>query len=454
MQMAFTGERYVPEMRGQIYYEHLHRYALALSLASGKDVLDVASGEGYGTALLATVARSVVGVDIDAPSVAFAASRYISMNMAFKRGTAIDLPLADASVDLVVSFETIEHLAEHERMLGEFKRVLRRNGHTIISSPNKLVYSDARGYSNPFHVRELYFNEFRDLLRAFFPESRIFGQRIFAGSAVHPLIGATEARWLGPSKTSESGITALTDPDYFVALCGAEIGADLPNLASVYLDPCDDLLNDIRSEERNVGAMSVTGATSNSALPATTVAVSPALTAGFDSVSNPVDLRVEHEQLKGELAQARAQIEALASRATEAERLCETSKSDLAEASLQVLTLTSRSASAEAALEPLRLELASTRESSARASAELRREQGNAEHTALHLAAAHAELATTHAELAATHAELAASTERERRLAAEAQEVRKLLDSIVTSRSWRMTLPLRLLGLAARVRRA
>jgi len=248
MQMTFTGERYVPQLRGQIYYEHLHRYALALTLARDKDVLDIASGEGYGSALLAMVARSVTGVDVDDASVRFASSRYTAMNLNFRTGSAAQIPVADASVDLVVSFETIEHLREHERMLGEFRRVLRPGGRVIISSPNKLVYSDARGYSNPFHVRELYFHEFRDILRDFFPEIRLFGHRIFAGSAVYGLNATSQkTTWLGPSAVPESGISPLSDPEYFIAVCGVEAGAELPDLCSVYLDPRDDLLDDVRS---------------------------------------------------------------------------------------------------------------------------------------------------------------------------------------------------------------
>ena len=248
MQMTFTGERYVPQLRGQIYYEHLHRYALALSLAADKDVLDIASGEGYGSALLAMVARSVVGVDIDESSVMYAGSRYTAMNLSFRAGSATQIPIADASVDLVVSFETIEHLVEHERMFAEFKRVLRPAGRLIISSPNKLIYSDARAYTNPYHVRELYFHELRDTLKDFFPAVRLFGHRIFAGSAVHPLNEISQAtKWLGPSAKPENGISSLPDPEYFIAICSTEAKDELPDLSSVYLDPRDNLLDDVRS---------------------------------------------------------------------------------------------------------------------------------------------------------------------------------------------------------------
>ena len=248
MQMTFTGERFVPQLRGQIYYEHLHRYAVALPLANGKDVLDIACGEGYGAAFLAMTAKSVIGVDIDEVSVRHAAAQYPAMNLSFRVGSASQIPLADASVDVITSFETIEHLAEHELMIREMARVLRPHGQLVISSPNKLVYSDARGYSNPFHVRELYFHEFRDLLRGLFPEVHIYGQRIFAACAIHPIgAGAAPTRWIGPSLSVEPGVPGLPDPEYFVAVCGRAAGDELPNLSTIYLDLRDDLLDDIRS---------------------------------------------------------------------------------------------------------------------------------------------------------------------------------------------------------------
>jgi len=248
MHMTFTGERFVPHLRGQIYYEHLHRYALALDMAKDRDVLDIASGEGYGSAYLAMVARSVVGIDIDEQSIHFAAARYTAMNLAFRVGSATAIPIGDSSIDTIVSFETIEHLTDHERMFKEFKRVLRPAGRIIISSPNKLVYSDARGSTNPYHVRELYFDQFRDVLLEHFPDVRLFGHRIFAGSAVYRLSEPTApTHWLGTSTTMQEGMPELPNPEYYIAVCGNGKHQPLPDLSSVYLDPNDELLDDIKS---------------------------------------------------------------------------------------------------------------------------------------------------------------------------------------------------------------
>jgi hypothetical protein len=235
-------------LRGQIAYEHRHRYAICLEFARDNDVLDIACGEGYGSSLLAPVARSVTGVDIDDVAIRHAAARYPATNLVFRTGSATEIPLPDASIDVVVSFETIEHLTDHRTMLSEIVRVLRPAGRIVISSPNKRVYSDLHGVANAFHVRELYFDEFRDLLRDFFPRIRLFGQRIVGASAVHPLHGAADGTgWLDATGGKSAGIGALPDPEYFIGICGRDQSDDLSDVSSVYLDPADDLLLDIRS---------------------------------------------------------------------------------------------------------------------------------------------------------------------------------------------------------------
>lgn len=178
------GERYLPEFKGTIELEHLHRYQLAKMLAVGRDVLDIACGEGYGTNILATTAKSVVGADISTEAVEHAKSCYTDPRITFKVGSATDIPIPDASVDMVVSFETIEHLEDHDGMMQELRRVLRPNGLLLISSPNKLEYSDKPGYLNQFHVRELYTDEFVALVSRYFSATQHFGQKLSAASLI------------------------------------------------------------------------------------------------------------------------------------------------------------------------------------------------------------------------------------------------------------------------------
>ena len=136
----YTGERLETHESGQGMLEHLHRYGVALEFCRHKDVLDIASGEGYGSNLLAKVARNITGVDISADTVREASEKYATRqkNLQFIEGSAAAIPAKAASFDVVVSFETIEHHDKHEEMMAEIKRVLRPGGMLIISSPDKL----------------------------------------------------------------------------------------------------------------------------------------------------------------------------------------------------------------------------------------------------------------------------------------------------------------------------
>ncbi|MEP6936774.1 MAG: glycosyltransferase [Chthoniobacterales bacterium] len=163
-------------------YEHVHRYAIATRLAAGKRVLDVACGEGYGSNLLGHTAAAVIGIDIDQPTIEHAIGKYGRENLQFLVGACEHLPVENDSADLVVSFETIEHVAEPERFLSEIKRVLTPNGLLIISSPDKREYSDINGSRNPFHKSELYHRDFVRLLRSYFKECIIGKQRPVVGS--------------------------------------------------------------------------------------------------------------------------------------------------------------------------------------------------------------------------------------------------------------------------------
>ena len=183
--LEFTGERYT-EIAGNIALEHIHRYAMARDLVQGKDVLDIASGEGYGSLLLAESARSVVEVDVAADVVAHAGKKYKRANLQFSVGSCAAIPLDDASVDVVVSFETIEHHDEHDKMMVEIKRVLRPGGLVLISTPDALEYAAVTNGPNPHHVKELSYEEFIGLLGIHFRQVAVLDQRVSYGSNIIP----------------------------------------------------------------------------------------------------------------------------------------------------------------------------------------------------------------------------------------------------------------------------
>ena len=187
--MQHDGERYTSGIEGPIQREHYHRYLFALRYCVDKSVLDVASGEGYGSFLLEQVARNVIGVDIDQKAVDFANKNYMSERVSYRRGDAAKLPIEDQSVDVVVSFETIEHFADQADFIAEIDRVLRPGGLVIMSSPNREIYSEAQNYQNPFHVHEMNKQEFVDLLGFRFPHIRLLEQGAVLGSVILPLPG-------------------------------------------------------------------------------------------------------------------------------------------------------------------------------------------------------------------------------------------------------------------------
>jgi ubiquinone/menaquinone biosynthesis C-methylase UbiE len=179
----FTGERFTTAVGGEIELEHIHRYLMARSLCRGKSVLDIACGEGYGSAMLAQVARNVIGVDVDNATVVHAARSYRRANLRFVQGDARYVPMPDASVDVVTSFETLEHFFEQEKFLREVFRILRPDGFLIISTPDRDVYSPSGRAANRFHVRELSRDEFASQL-SHFPTVLLFQQRPLVGSLI------------------------------------------------------------------------------------------------------------------------------------------------------------------------------------------------------------------------------------------------------------------------------
>lgn len=238
LNMEFTGERYIPAEQGRIRLEHYHRYAVVLDLVTEKDVLDVACGEGYGSSFMADVAHTVVGVDLAEEAVQHALSAYKKPNLTFRQGSATNLNFADASFDVVVSFETIEHLTEQALMLAEIRRVLRPDGVLVISSPNRPVYSEESGEHNEFHVKELDFNEFDVLLKKQFPTIQYFGQRILMGSVIQPLEGRQKSfrAWHDDGSKLVPNTGRLAEPVYFVAVCGTS-SVELPSVDTSVLYP-------------------------------------------------------------------------------------------------------------------------------------------------------------------------------------------------------------------------
>jgi O-antigen biosynthesis protein len=253
--LDWTGERFVPWAKeAAVAYEHLHRYMWASTLVQGKRVLDLASGEGYGSHLLSRRAAHVCGVDIDDAAVRHAAEKYRKSNLQFVKGPITAVPITEIhQFDVIICFEAIEHIQEHEALLSEVKRLLTPEGLFVVSTPNK----DAHGAgedSNPFHVRELAFDEFNALLSRHFSNVSYLGQRLHPASSLWPIgspNGHAQSIQEFVVERGESEFAEIRDESrvarYFIGI--ATNGSVIVEPGSVLLDHSDELTDLVNEKD-------------------------------------------------------------------------------------------------------------------------------------------------------------------------------------------------------------
>ncbi|TVY11834.1 class I SAM-dependent methyltransferase [Paenibacillus cremeus] len=178
-QIHFTGERLVINQEVKqswlhVLVEHLSRYELACEFVKGARVLDAACGTGYGTKMLDEAgAKEVIGVDISTETIGHAKAGYTGRNTQYMVGDILQLPFKDRTFDVIVSFETIEHVPDGSAWIREASRMLTNNGLFLVSTPNRYVsnpgvYYQERASYNQFHCFEYSIIEFMgELLKSF-----------------------------------------------------------------------------------------------------------------------------------------------------------------------------------------------------------------------------------------------------------------------------------------------
>jgi ubiquinone/menaquinone biosynthesis C-methylase UbiE len=241
----FTGERVIPgKVDPDLWNEHVARYAFAERMAGGKRVLDAGCGSGYGAAELAREAREVLAIDVSPEALAYARAHYQSANLRFERASCLEIPAPDASFELVVAFEIIEHLQDWRAFLREARRVLSPDGRLLVSTPNKLYYAEARAElgPNPFHVHEFECEEFRKELQAVFPSVALYMENhtdaiVFA---LPDAGGAVDSRL-------EQGAAKAEEAHFYVAVCSASGETVLP--AFTYVPRAANML---RERDRHI----------------------------------------------------------------------------------------------------------------------------------------------------------------------------------------------------------
>lgn len=213
--MNFTGERFIlleSNEKDEIYIEHLMRYKSVSEIVKDKIVLDAAIGDGYGAFILSSHAKKITGIDISNESINYAKNNYNNNNLDYLQSSIEKLPFEDSTFDVIISFETIEHVDINiqNKFFAEIKRVLKDNGILIISTPDKKYYSDIYNYKNEFHIKEFYEEEWNDFISNYFSNTKTFYQK-------------TETAHIITSKYSENSRifdnNSLNHGKYLISIC-------------------------------------------------------------------------------------------------------------------------------------------------------------------------------------------------------------------------------------------
>ncbi len=225
--LSLTGERTLPDVPAENYWyrRHLVVYEWIAERVRGARVIDMASGEGYGSDVLARSAASVIGVEANPEAFEHARLRYPAVH--FEQALVEDFA---APADAVVFLQTIEHLRDPGAALDHFASLLEGGGTVFLSTPNVLTLAPkgAVRSDNPWHVHEYRPEEFAELCRAHFSRVEMYGLfharklrahelALRAGwDRVHPAIGLTKRfyDWFTPAiEARDFALRAAADAD-------------------------------------------------------------------------------------------------------------------------------------------------------------------------------------------------------------------------------------------------
>lgn len=226
-----TGERMIPEFsKGQVVYgEHIVRYESVLPFVKNKQVLDIASGSGYGTKILASLAKSVIGVDVDKSAIEYSEKNFKAENARFILGDGAKIPLEDNQVDVVVSFETIEHIEDYKTFMKEVKRVLKKDGVLILSTPNDIEYTE----ENHFHIHEFNQNELESLVKKHYKNYKTYYQVNWVYSAIFD-INKISSEWAADINTmNRSPVNKDKALYFFIIASDSELSVNVESLAVI-----------------------------------------------------------------------------------------------------------------------------------------------------------------------------------------------------------------------------
>ena len=243
----FNLERVLPndERTKFLFQEHTIRYLFASQFTTSKSVLDAACGSGYGSAILSkSGATKVVGIDNSSEAIEYCEKNYKKENLEFKKDNCEKITL-DTTFDVVVSFETIEHLKNQDNFLTEVKRVLKDDGIFIVSTPNTDTYPS----DNPFHYKEFTESEFKLFLGKYFSNITIFYQYYPSSMAISKpadimndlKINFFNAQTYQIDDISKKFNLDNSDGLFFVAICSNNPIANIDNKLYLYSSTINQL---------------------------------------------------------------------------------------------------------------------------------------------------------------------------------------------------------------------
>jgi len=194
--VTLDDERVVPGIADAgTYAAHLARYEfVAPMIAPQETVLETACGSGYGTRILASRARQVVGIDYSPLALDYARRHHGAANLRFVQMDCHQLSFPTASFDVVVSFEVFEHLENSDKYLAECRRVLRPGGRLMLSTPNAApwnIHMGSQGLDYDFHINMVDLEGLRSALRRHFLNVTVYGQRR-RGSPIYGVLRALD----------------------------------------------------------------------------------------------------------------------------------------------------------------------------------------------------------------------------------------------------------------------
>lgn len=176
-EIANTGERILLEKETPLMIaRHFCAYKFAKGFVSGREVLDIGCGEGYGSDFLAGYAKSVLGIDYDQTVIDYAKDKYQRSGLGFSVLDIKNLDSLGRKFDVICSFQNIEHIQDTGKLLEDISGLLNDNGVFICSTCNiKDASPDSKVPFNKFHVKEYSVSEFRDLLERHFSRVEMLG---------------------------------------------------------------------------------------------------------------------------------------------------------------------------------------------------------------------------------------------------------------------------------------